>query len=353
MAFYSAGRIIPAQDPFTGLSARPGVCKIKEQKKNILVTGATGFVGQVLCRAAITEDWNIRALLRDPASGETLPLQLQAAAVAGNMLDTESLHDACAGIDTILHLAGDAHVGANQNDPLSHSLVVGAENLLSAALAVNVRRIVFVSSSLAQSAEMDRGDVTDYGKSKLAAERLLSDACKQGKIELVILRPVNVYGLGMKGNIAGMIAMILKGRLPPLPKLSSRISLLGVQDLAQAIILAARVKKAEGQIYTITDGESYAVSEIEGAIYQISGRPMPTWRTPAVLLYAASAAAGLLNKIGLRKSSISTRTYQNLMNDNLFDNEKACQELGFEPSTTLYKALPEIIENIVSTSHKA
>lgn len=310
-------------------------------------------MGQALCRAGVAEDWDVRALVRSPSRRLCLPVELRDQAVLADLLEAESFSNVCDSIHTILHLAGEAHVGTEHEEPSTHSIVVMAENLLAAALQGGVRRIVFLSSSLAESAEVGSSDVTAYGKAKLAAEALFSNACIKGEIEVVILRPVNVYGVGMKGNIAGMISMLAGSRLPPLPSIASRISLVGVQDLVQAIVLAMNSPSVNGRIFTVTDGETYAISEIEAAIYRVLGKITPRWRTPAVILYAASVVAGLLNKVGLRRSSISPRTYRNLMNDNLFDNAAICTELGFEPSMTLYDALPEIVENIVNTSAKA
>lgn len=302
-------------------------------------------MGQALCRSKAVEAWDLRALIRDASRLQDLPARLQDHAVLADLLDAESLQNACHSVDTILHLAGEAHVGNVQEDPSTHAMVIGAKNLLVAAKRAGVHRIVFLSSSLAEAAASGSGDVTTYGKAKLAAESVFSAATSTDGIEVIILRPVNIYGVGMKGNIAGMISMIARGRLPPLPHISSRISLVSVQDVVQAITLATSSENTNGRTFTITDGQVYVVSEIEAAIYQVLGKTTPRWRTPAVILYVASAVAGLLNKIGVRQSSISARTYRNLMNDNLFDSTEICSELGFEPSMNLYDALPEIVED--------
>ena len=157
-------------------------------------------MGQALCRTGVAGDWNVRALIRSPLQRQDLPIELRDQAVLADLLDTESLSNACDSIHTILHLAGEAHVGNEHKQPSTHSIVVTAENLLTAALQAGVRRIVFLSSSLAESAASGVGDVTAYGKAKLAAEALFSNACIKGEIETVILRPVNVYGRGNEGE---------------------------------------------------------------------------------------------------------------------------------------------------------
>ena len=307
-------------------------------------------MGRALCQSKAAEAWDLRALIRSASRLQGLPAQLRDHAVLADLVDAESLQKACDSVDTIVHLAGEAHVGNVDKDPSTHAMVIGAKNLLAAAERAGVRRIVFLSSSLAEAAASGSGDVTTYGKAKLAAESVFSAATSRDGVEVIILRPVNIYGVGMKGNIAGMISMISRGRLPPLPHISSKISLVSVQDVVQAIILATTSENTHGRTFTITDGQVYAVSEIETAIYQVFGKTTPRWRTPAVILYAASVVAGLLNKAGVIQSSISARTYRNLMNDNLYDNADICSELGFEPSVALYDALPEIVEDSVRTN---
>lgn len=262
----------------------------------------------------------------------------------GDLLDQKSLLEACANVDTILHLAGVAHVSTTTK--VNDTNVVGSANLLEAALAKKVRRIIFLSSSLAHAAETDSGDVTSYGKEKRTTELLLLEAADRGQIETLILRPVNVYGTGMKGNIASMISMIHRGRLPRLPNLNSKISLLGVDDLASAILLAANSDRTS-RIYAVTDGQDYPIAAIEEAIYRCLGKRLPRWRTPAVILYAAAVLAGSVARLSGRDTGISSRTYRNLTADNLFRSEDICAELGFQPSQNLYQALPKIVDNII------
>ncbi|PCI77060.1 MAG: hypothetical protein COB20_09000 [SAR86 cluster bacterium] len=321
-----------------------------QSKRKILITGATGFIGLALCRRLLEEDFDVRVLLRNPAKIVLLSSSIIAEPVLGDLHDQQSLVEACAGVDTILHLAGVAHVSRTTKGDDTN--VVGSENLLKAAVQQNVRRIVFLSSSLANAAAANSGDITAYGKGKRTAELLMLEAADRGQIEALILRPVNVYGVKMKGNIASMISMIHRGRLPRLPALSSKISLLGVEDLASAILLAAN-SDLTSRIYTVTDGQEYPIAAIEEAIYRCLGKRLSRWRTPAVILYAASVLAGAMARLRGRDTGISSRTYRNLTADNLFKNEDICAELGFQPSQNLYQVLPKIVGDIVSETNSA
>ena len=312
-------------------------------KQKILITGATGFVGRAVCHALIARGYEVQILLRDPLGVRKIPATLGASIIMGSLGDETSLAVACAGMDCVLHLAGMAHAGRALEQQAMDTNLGGTQNLLLAAIKANVGRLVFLSSSLAEAAANERGDITAYGKSKLLAERLLQEAARAGQIEVSILRSVNVYGPGMKGNIALMIAMIEKGRLPPLPKINNRISLVSVQDLASALILAIESTKTCKSPMAVTDGQQYSIAEVEQAIYRALGRPTPRWRMPRILVYCASLLAGLISEVTVSGGSISVRTYRNLTSDNLFSNSMEKKELGFEPSTTFYQNLPAMV----------
>ena len=272
-------------------------------------------------------------------------------------------------IDTVIHLAGVAHVGRAQAQQARAVNLDATLELLNAAINAGVRRFVYLSSTLAAAAEQGSGDVTDYGRDKLAVEQALLTAAAEGKIEVVILRSVNIYGAGMRGNIAAMIRLMRAGRLPRLPVLNNKISLVSVTDVAEALIAAAAreldseknagpsnpvatdneakaMPRQQGRAairVTLTDGVDYSLNAIQDAIYAIIERHPSRLRLPGVLLFAAASAAELLGYLGLSRSGISRRTYRQLTRDNLFDNTEAQRALGFTPTTTFFEALPSII----------
>jgi len=320
-----------------------------EAKLKLLVTGASGFIGQALCRELMGEDVSVRVLLRDVAQSKSIPEELNAELIEGDLNNRDILVSACADMDVVIHLAGVAHVGNGSKAQSKKINVQGTQNLLNAAAGRNIKHFIFLSSSLAEAAESGAGDITQYGKDKLATEILVQDVARNSDMKYTILRPVNVYGPGMKGNIAGMISMIQRGRLPRLPRLTNAISLLGVHDLAAALVLALHTAESAGKIYTVTDGQAYPIGKIEQAIYQALDKPMPRLRTPAVVLYLASAMAGIMSSLTGGKGSIGIRTYRNLTRDNVFRGDEIVTELGFKPSTTLYKELPDIVRAMTTS----
>ena len=153
----------------------------------------------------------------------------------------------------------------------------------------------------------------------------------------------------MRGNIATMIRLISSGVLPRLPTLANRLSLVGVEDVVSALLLAAtHASPADSPAklaikVTLTDGCEYRINAIEEAIYTAVERRQSHWRLPAVVLFAASGLAELLEKLRIFRSGIGLRTYRNLTRDNLFDNQSARTELGFEPTTTFFAQLDTLV----------
>ena len=327
-----------------------------------LITGGSGFVGRALIeRAARAESAARDARAARAATCNQRPPLLRLLerrptepspffeSCAGDLSDHHSLRRACEGIDTVIHLAGIAHVGSAASAEARAINLDGSLSLLHMAIDAGVKRFVFLSSTLSLDQSIQ------YGRDKHAVEEALLNAAAAGSIEVVILRAVNIYGVGMRGNIAAMIRLISSGVLPPLPKLTNRLSLVGVDDVVSALLLAATLKPPADTSdpsvlmaklairVTLTDGCAYEINAIEKSIYDAVERSQSHWRLPAVVLFAASAMAELLEKLRIFRSGIGLRTYRNLTRDNVFDNHAAKAELGFEPSTTFFAQIDTLV----------
>ena len=309
-----------------------------------LITGSSGFVGRALLARLATFNQRpplLRLLERRPTEPPTV-----FQSCAGDLGDPQSLRRACEGIDTVIHLAGIAHVGSAASAEARAINLDGSLSLLRMAIDAGVKRFVFLSSTLSSDQSIQ------YGRDKHAVEEALLAAAAAGSIEVVILRAVSIYGVGMRGNIAAMIRLISSGVLPRLPKLTNRLSLVGVDDVVSALLLAATLDSPADPSalmaklairVTLTDGCTYEINAIEKSIYDAVERSPSHWRLPVVLLFAASAMAELLEKLRIFRSGIGLRTYRNLTRDNLFDNHSAKAELGFEPSTTFFAQVDKLV----------
>ena len=317
----------------------------------VLVTGASGFIGRHTQAYLLEMGFTVRVLLRSNTMLRT-DSHPKLQKYFGNITDVESLKKACEGVGYIVHLAGIAHV--NCDEDYAHEINVGGTKLLlDAAIARNVEKFILVSSSLAVEAMGDPDASTAYGATKLMAEKLIMDEHVKGNIVGVVLRPANVYGVGMRGNIALLIRLITKGLIPGLPALENRFSMVGVNDLSRAISLSIKSERADGRTYLVTDGQQYSISAVERETYKVMGKKMSGLKLPHMLLYAMFLVVDLLGRV-LRVfkfnlpalGNLNLRTYKRLVSDNLFNSNEICDELSFKPESTFYSELPRIIKKI-------
>lgn len=307
-----------------------------------LITGSSGFVGRELLR-------QLSAELSASAAHTTLRLLQRP---AHDLLQPQSLQAICSGVDTIYHLAAYAHVNQAQTRQLYAINVDGTRHLLQAAIDAGVSHLVYVSSILADPA-FDRPR-TAYGDSKWQAEQLLMAAHQQQKIRVSIIRPVNVYGVGMKGNLMTLLKLIKRGVLPPLPTFEHSFSLIGVEDLCQGIVRAARlpaaVAGAPGQInppvYLLSDACEYHIKTVENAMRQALGKAQPGWSTPRPVFFAGALLLEIASRLLPVNNAPGLRSYRALSRSYSVDSAASWQRLGYNPRATFFTRLPLIVSSL-------
>jgi len=142
-------------------------------------------------------------------------------------------------------------------------------------------------------------------------------------MQVSIVRPALVYGPNMKGNLQLMLSGIKSGWFPPLPEIGNRRSMIHVNDLVRAILLVAKDKRADGEIFIATDGRPYSSREIYSAMCNIAGKSIPKWSVPKMLFVLAS----------LTSASIKYKINK-LLGDECYSSVKL-EELGFKAKKSL------------------
>ena len=324
------------------------------QNRPVLVTGGTGFVGRRLVMALRERGARVRGLVR-PAS--TIPTDWKGVeTVSGDLSDAPSLARACAGMETVFHAAGFAHADAADTPEFAaRHWAVNAEgtcNLLDAATAAGVKRFVFVSSVKAVGEpgpqcvdeRWDAPPTTPYGRAKRAAEERALAAGRETGMHVVILRPDLFSARGMKGNRARLSEPVRGGWFPPLPEPVNRRSLVHVDDLAQALLLAAAHPAAAGQTYFVTDDQPLSGREIYITLRRALGLSAPRWAIPASALHgAAGLVDGVLWLAGRRERS-ARAALDKLLGWACYDSRRIVEILGYRPVWDLERALPELLQ---------
>ncbi len=324
------------------------------QNRPVLVTGGTGFVGRRLVMALRERGARIRGLVR-PAS--TIPTDWKGVeTVPGDLSDAPSLARACVGMETVFHAAGFVHADAAETpECAARHWAVNAEgtcDLLDAATAAGVKRFVFVSSVRAVGEPgprcvdelWDAPPTTPYGRAKRAAEERALAAGRETGMHVIILRPALVYGPGMKGNLTRLIEAVRRGWFPSLPETGNRRSMIHVDDLVQALLLAAAHPAAAGQTYFVTDGRPLSGRELYVILRRALGRSPPCWAIPASALHgAAGLVDGVLWLVGRRERS-ARGALDKLLGWACYDSSRIANALGYRPVWDLESALPELLQ---------
>lgn len=317
-----------------------------------LVTGATGFIGCHLTDELLRHGVTVRALVHTTDIRTNIAEQVER--FLGDVRDLEAVKAAVVGCDIVFHLAAKAHALSErrQNESEYYAVNVdGTRNLLEAASALPGCKVVFFSSvkvmgeggveCLDESVEPRPS--TEYGRSKLAAERLVVAYGKRSGASATCLRLPLVYGPGNKGNLFQMIAAIDRGFFPPIPNVRNRRSMVHVSNVVIAAILVANSPSANGECYIVKDGKDYSTRDLyEGICHQL-GRGLPRWQTPLWLLKAVAGVGEIIGLIRGRRVLFDCDAMEKLLGSAWYSSEKISRELGYRPPVCFEDSLPELI----------
>jgi len=260
-----------------------------------LVTGSTGFIGSRLLGLLNTIECDVRLLARSEINNyETVVCNLGQDRIPKRTLES---------IDTVFHLAGFAHDMQDPNKVEDLYLAINVEATVELArLAVKngVKRFIFISSVKAGGRATSKKCINEsdqsepegvYGKSKREAELELLKIGKASGMHVAIIRPSLVFGPNVKGNLKLMLTGINQGWFPPLPETGNQRSMIHIDDLVQAILLVAKDKRTNGEIFIATDGTPHSSREIYCAMCKILGRSTSKWPVPKTLFDIVSLAS--------------------------------------------------------------
>lgn len=266
----------------------------------VLVTGASGFVGQALLPALARSGLKPRAAVR---RSETQGDADESVLVRDIGPETDWRSALC-GMDTVVHLAARVHVMREETvNPLMafrETNTAGTLNLANQAVVAGVRRFVFVSSIKvngegrdAPYSESDAPEPLDaYAISKWEAEQGLREIERETGLEVVIIRPPLVYGPGVKANFLSLMRAVHAGWPLPLGAVKNRRSLLYLGNFVDAISLCLVHPAAAGQTFVLADGTPLSSAELVRKLARALGCTPHLLPVPANLLRLVASLVG-------------------------------------------------------------
>ncbi|MBT9507355.1 SDR family oxidoreductase [Rhodoferax sp.] len=312
----------------------------------VLVTGASGFVGQHLTATLKALDRDVRAAVRTEASG-----LMCESVIVGDLNAVTDWRSALRSIEVVVHLAARVHVMHDTaGDPLAafrKTNVEGTLHLASQAAAAGVKRFVFLSSVKVNGESTKPGQgftETDvpkpedaYGLSKSEAEVGLIKLGLETGMQIVIIRPPLVYGPNVKANFAALLRTVQRGWPLPLGAVHNQRSLVALENLVDFIVTCMDHPLAANQTFLVSDGHDLSITELIQEIARAAGVtarliPVPTW--------TLRAGAAVLGK---------TRAIQRLCGNLQVDISKANKLLGWAPPISVHEGLLRTVKRLVNT----
>ncbi len=319
-------------------------------RKRILITGATGFVGQKLL-SGLSKNANLEivAASRNPVVNDFAAVMRQ---VRIGEIDAETdWSDALQGVNVVIHLAARTHVICEtEADPWSKFNTVntlGTINLARQAADMGVRRFIYISSikvngeatmpGAAFRADDKPCPVGPYALSKYQAEKGLFRLMEETGMEAVIIRPPLVYGPGVKANFLSMMRWLRKGVPLPLGSVNNQRTLVSADNLANLLETCIDHPAAANQIFLVGDGEDLSTTELLKRTGLALGCQVRLFSVSTRLLLIASILIG------------KRQAMQRLCGSLQLDIGKTRDLLNWEPSVTVDVALKETADYFMET----
>lgn len=305
----------------------------------ILVTGATGHIGNVLVRELLERGERVRALVmpqdtRHPLEG------LNVEVVEGNVLDPASLKKAFSGVKHVFHLAGVISIMPGENRLVHRVNVEGTQNVLQAARDAGVSRLVYTSSihalyraphgiTIDESLPFDpQNPVGIYDRSKAQASLLVLEAVKHG-LDAVIVCPTGVIG-PHDYLVSEMGSLIMNAAASKLQLyVDGAYDFVDVRDVVHGMLLACEKGRA-GDVY-ILSGEQISVEQLIDTVQQVSGSRTPRLKFPFWLARLVAFIAPTYYKLAKVKPAFTPYSLETITSNSVISSQKARRELGYTP----------------------
>lgn len=320
------------------------------QKRGVLVTGASGFVGRSLLSRSWAGRW-VRGAYRSAPPADIGHL----CGIVGDIGANTSWEPLLEDVDVVVHCAAHVHQlqpqapSAGQTDLYRSVNVDGTIQLARQAVKAGCRRLVYISSVKA-SAEASRpgsplieGDppvpVDPYGCSKLAAEEALWSLARSSSLEVVVIRPPLIYGAGVGANFSRMMRWVHAGIPLPLGSIDNRRSLVAVDNLCSFVQLCADHSAAAGECFFVSDMEDVSTPELLRRMAAALGVPSRLLRFPPAWLSGAARVLG------------QTEVAQRLLGSLQVDCAKARRLTGWHPPVSLDEGLARAARHFLAARH--
>jgi nucleoside-diphosphate-sugar epimerase len=306
---------------------------------NVLITGATGFVG-----GSILQEVPDALVV-----GRSCPVGFKGAYIKKELSSVEYYGDCLNGIDTIVHCAARVHIMKEESINLLQSFreinVDATLNLAKQASKAHVKRFIFISSikvngetttgRSAYSSVEEPKPIDPYGISKYEAEKELRKLCGSVGMDLVIIRPTLVYGKGVKGNFLSLLALSKLLPMQPFGAVHNVRSMVYVKNLTSLVVVCLNHPNAADNVFLASDGDDISLSRLLSLIYKYMNKSLILIPVPITLFRFLGRVFG--------KSNVIDR----LVGDLHVDSSDSKELLGWTPPYTVSEGIKVAVDGFI------
>ncbi len=309
----------------------------------ILITGSTGFLGKFLCQYLSNKDYSVIAHTRTPQVFSQSNIENINFDLNQNLeeLDLD-------GVQVVIHCAGRAHVmnetAASPLNAYRQINVKGTLNLAKKAIQSGVRRFIYLSSIKVNGEEAtqqkpftaeDSINTDDpYGLSKYEAEQALKQLAQETGLEVVIIRPVLIYGPNVKANFKSMISLASKKIPLPVGCLNNKRSMVSVYNLADLIEVCLSHPNAPRQTFLASDQDDISVKQLFEKLASLQNNKLIKLPIPKSLIFLLASLVG--------RSAMASR----LCSELVVDTSKNTQVLGWKAPYSTEQSLAKMFREM-------
>lgn len=269
--------------------------------KRVLLTGATGFVGSMLCDSLAQSGYIVRVALRSDCN---VPVVVSERTVVGTINSATDWSAALHNVDFVLHIAARAHILGAESGNANLYMETNAHatrRLAEAAANAGVHRLVFMSSVKVNGENSGDGlygpddaphPSDAYGESKAMAEQSLRVIAAQSGMEVVCVRSPLVYGPGVRANFLRLLDWVDREWPLPLGAVRNRRSLVSLWNLCDLLVRVLEHPAAAGRTWMVSDGEDLSTPDLIRRIGKAMHRRVRLLPVPTPVLYFAGSVLG-------------------------------------------------------------
>lgn len=308
----------------------------------VLVTGGTGFIGSNLVKRLDNRGYEIKVLIRDRSNlGKIADIGVEK--IVGDLTDYDALARAVRGIDLVFNLAAGLPYHRLSDQEYRLTNVGGVKNIVDACLKRGVARLVHVSTvgvygkttqcGLDEKAPLVLLDA--YSRTKALGDKYVFEAIKKHGLTATIIRPTIAYGpQDTRPGFSNLFALIKRKMFVPIGDGENYFHTIYVENLIDALLLAASSKNAVGEDFIVGDDPCPKMIEIIKTIAKAEQVKEPRFNIPTSVALGLAVIGDLVQKLGL-PSPLNTQRVRFITQNRRYSIKKAKQLLGYKPKIGL------------------